>query len=246
MECIMLRLQDGAMFFPLDEIRSAKGTTSAGLPAIAFTGRNTGGLQFIKLYREREERDRILQAIAEQADKTEQREAAERLLADRLRETKEELERMRDQLSKEKAKKKPKPKSKKPQKAKPKPKKDFVIPETSEIVEYIKEKGIDEKLKIPAEVIAESFRSVYEKEEDTGEKDESGAPIIRTVWRKANGSLVENWKSCLQTFKARQLVWDAKQGEKPAKKPFNNQFNQFEQNEYTDEELDEIINSSVS
>ena len=246
MECIKLRLQDGAMFFPLDEIRSAKGTTSAGLPAIAFTGRNTGGLQFIKLYREREERDRILQAIAEQTDKTEQREAAERLLADRLRETEEELERMRDQLNREKAKKKPKPKSKKPQKAKPKPKKDFVIPETSEIVDYIKEKGIDEKLKIPAEVIAESFRSVYEKEEDTGEKDDSGAPICRTVWRKANGSLVENWKSCLQTFKARQLVWDAKQGEKPAKKPFNNQFNQFEQNSYSDEELEELENSSVS
>ena len=246
MECIKLRLQDGAMYFPLDEIRSAKGTTSAGLPAIAFTGRSTGGLQFIKLYREREERDRILQSIAEQADKTEQREAAERLLADRLRETEEELERMRDQLSKEKAKKKPKAKPKKSQKPKSKVKKDFVIPETSEIVDYIKEKGIDEKLKIPAEVIAESFRSVYEKEEDTGEKDETGAPIIRTVWRKANGNLVENWKSCLQTFKARQLVWDAKQGEKPAKKPFNNQFNQFEQNKYTDEELDEIINSSVS
>ena len=113
-------------------------------------------------------------------------------------------------------------------------------------MDYIKEKGIDEKLKIPAEVIAESFRSVYEKEEDTGKKDETGTPIIHTVWRKANGSLVENWKSCLQTFKARQLVWDAKQGEKPAKKLFNNQFNQFEQNEYTDEELDEIINSSVS
>ena len=171
---------------------------------------------------------------------------AERLLADRLRETEEELERMRDQLSKEKAKKKPKTKPKKSQKPKSKVKKDFVIPETSEIVDYIKEKGIDEKLKIPAEVIAESFRSVYEKEEDTGEKDDSGAPICRTVWRKANGNLVENWKSCLQTFKARQLVWDAKQGEKPAKKPFNNQFNQFEQNEYTDEELDEIINSSVS
>ena len=127
-------------------------------------------------------------------------------------------------------------------KAKEAKEKTFLPPTEEEIISYIKEKKIDESLGIDAETIAESFRSTYESDEPTGEKDENGFTIYK--WKKANGDPVQDWKGCLRTFKARQLVWAAK--EKAAgTKPKTNQFNAFEQNSYSDEELEEIENSSV-
>lgn len=227
---ICIQTPDGTIFFPDDEITDAKAIESAKHPAIAFRSRGTGGLQFIKRYKTSQERDEALQA-AQNARKPENEDMTEKLL-ERIRATEEELERMR------KAQKKEKP-AKKPAKSRAKKEKAFVPPTTEEIIAYIKEKKIDEKLQVPAEVIAESFRGVYEKEEDTGEKDENGFTIYKTVWRKANGQPIENWKSCLQTFKSRQLVWDAKKESRPAKK---NQFTEFAQNSYTDEELEELEN----
>lgn len=239
---ICIQCQGAAIFFPDEEVKDAKPISSAGLPSIAFRSRGTGGLQFIKRFQSEEERDRTLQGIRE-AEQEQPKEDLTQKLMERIRATEEELEKMR------KAQRQAKPKKeKKTGKAQKRPKKPFVPPEDEEIISYIKERKIDEKLGIPAEVIAESFRSVYEKEEDTGETDENGFAVRNIVWRKADGSLVENWKSCLQTFKARQLVWDAKKDtrkeekgeEKPTKSRWKNQFTNFHQNEYTDEEFDEI------
>ena len=87
------------------------------------------------------------------------------------------------------------------------PEKEFTPPTDEEIIAYIKERQMDTKLGQPAETIAEAFRDVYEKEEDTGEQDENGFSIRRIVWRKANGDPVQDWKGCLRTFKGRQLMW---------------------------------------
>lgn len=231
---ICIQMPGAAVFFPDSEIIDAKAITSAESPAIAFRSRGTGGLQFIKRYKTDDERDKALQAISA-SQRPEDEDMTEKLL-ERIRATEEELERMRQAQKAEKPKK-PK-KTRQPKKEKRA--KEFTPPTTEEIAAYIKEKEIDKKLDVPADVIAESFRGVYEKEEDTGQKDENGFTIYRTVWRKADGSLVENWKSCLQTFKSRQLIWDAKKSTgQPAKK---NQFTEFKQNEYSDEELEEFEN----
>ena len=236
---ICIQLPGAAVFFPDDEITDAKPVTSAGAPSIAFRSRGTGGLQFIKRFGTEQERDNAFAGILNAAGEKKEEEDLTAKLVERIRATEEELQRMRTAQKQEKPKKPKKQAAKKTQK-KP-PKKPFEIPTDEEITDYIKEKGIDKKLGIPAEVIAESFRSVYEKEEDTGEKDENGFSVRRLVWRKANGSLVENWKSCLQTFKARQIVWDARAKKKEAIPAKKNQFCDFEQNQYSDEELEEIL-----
>ena len=108
---------------------------------------------------------------------------------------------------------------------------------------------MDTKLGQPAETIAEAFRDVYEKEEDTGEKDENGFSIRRTIWRKANGDPVSDWKGCLRTFKGRQLMWhgDASAGNRSGRqKAKNNQFCEFGQNEYTDEEIKDLENDLLN
>lgn len=240
---ICIQLPGAAVFFPDEEIQDAKPVASAGTPSIAFRSRGTGGLQFIKRFGSEEERDNALSGIRNAAGEKKEEEDLTAKLMERIRATEEELQRMRAAQKQEKPKK---PKKQTAKKAQKKPqKKPFEIPTDEEIIDYIKEKGIDKKLDIPAEVIAESFRSVYEKEEDTGETDENGFSVRRLVWRKANGSLVENWKSCLQTFKARQLVWDAKAEKKETRPAKKNQFCDFEQNQYTDEELEEILGVKV-
>lgn len=240
---ICVQLPGAAIFFPDDEIQDAKPIMSAGAPSIAFRSRGTGGLQFIKRFGSEAERDSALAGIRNAADEKKDEEDLTEKLMERIRATEEELQKMRAAQKQEKPKKQKKQPAKKA--ARKTQKKPFEIPTDEEIICYIKEKGIDKKLDIQAEVIAESFRSIYEKEEDTGEKDENGFAVRKTVWRKANGSLVENWKSCLQTFKARQLVWDAKAEKKEARPGKKNQFCDFEQNQYTDEELEEIIGEKI-
>lgn len=136
--------------------------------------------------------------------------------------------------------------NKKPKKKTPKQTKEqkpFVPPTDEEIIAYIKEKKIDEKLGIAAETIAESFRDVYEKNEPTGETDGAGRPVYKCKWKKANGEPVLDWKGCLRTFKARQLMWS---GERSAgKKPKANQFTSgVENNDYDFDALEkELANS---
>ena len=113
-------------------------------------------------------------------------------------------------------------------------------PTDEEIIAYIKEKGIDQKLGQPAETLAESFRDIYEREEEV--KDKAGNITVRTVWRKANGSIVKDWKGCLRTFKGRQLMWageTATQSNKTRGK--RNQFNDFQQNDYDFDELEKEL-----
>ena len=128
--------------------------------------------------------------------------------------------------------------------------KEFTPPTDEEIIAYIKERQMDAKLGQPAETIAEAFRDVYEKEEETGEKDENGFSIRRIVWRKANGDMVQDWKGCLRTFKGRQLMWhgDAsavkESGRQKVSKP--NQFCDFDQNQYTDDEITDLENDLLN
>ena len=244
---ICIQCQDGAIFFPDEEIVTPKAVASGHSPAIAFKAKNTGGMQFIKRYPSEEKRDKALrdiEAAMQAEDPADEKRKIEEAFQARLTATEKELEEMRSLIKKETPKK---PKKQKPKTGRKKPKepeKEFSPPTDEEIIAYIKERGMDAKLGQPAETIAEAFRDVYEKEEETGEKDDNGFSIRRIVWRKANGDPVQDWKGCLRTFKARQLVWSAK--EKAAgTKPKTNQFNAFKQNSYSDEELEEIENSSV-
>ena len=225
---ISIQLPGAAIFFPDEEITDAKAITSAGAPAIAFKSAGTGGLQFVKRVRNEKERDETLTRILGTA----QKENLTEKLMERIKATEQELDKMRAQQKKKQARR---PEKKKRQK------KPFLPPTHEEIVKYIKEKNIDEKLDVPAETLAESFRNLYESDEPTGEKDENGFTIYK--WKKADGSPVQDWKGCMRTFKARQLVFDAKRTK--GKGPRKNQFNEFEQNSYTEEELEEIVNSSV-
>ena len=120
----------------------------------------------------------------------------------------------------------------------------FIPPTDEEIIAYIKEKKIDEKLGTPAEVIAESFRSVYESNEPTGEKDENGFSIYK--WKKASGEPVENWKLCMNTFKGRQLMWNGERSSE--RKTKENQFTRgVENNKYDFDALEEeIANSPIA
>ena len=233
---ICIQMPGAAVFFPDDEITEAKAITSMNAPAIAFKSLSTGGLQFIKRYQSVEERDREIGKIAASGRKEPKEDMTEKLM-ERIRVTEEELEKMR---------KAQKPaRTAKPAKPKKKREKKFVPPTNEEIIAYIKEKHIDEKLNVPAEILAESFRNIYESDEPTGEKDGNGCPAYK--WKKADGTPVLDWKGCMRTFKARQLVFNAKkQTGKQKQKPRQNQFNQFEQNQYSDEELEEIENSSVT
>ena len=68
---ICIQCQDGAIFFPDEEIITPKAVASGHSPAIAFKAKSTGGMQFIKRYPSEEKRDKALQAIeaAMQAEK---------------------------------------------------------------------------------------------------------------------------------------------------------------------------------
>ena len=255
---ICIQCQDGAIFFPDEEIVTPKAVASGHSPAIAFKSRSTGGMhgmQFIKRYPSEEKRDKALrdiEAAMQAEDPAEEKKKIEEAFQARLTATEKELEEMRSLIKKETPKKpkKQKPKAGSRKKAK-EPEKEFTPPTDEEIIAYIKERQMDTKLGQSAETIAEAFRDVYEKEEDTGEKDENGFSIRRIVWRKANGDPVSDWKGCLRTFKGRQLMWKgeasvaAASGKKGTK---NNQFCEFGQNEYTDEEIadleKDLLNSS--
>lgn len=250
---ICIQCQDGAIFFPDEEIVTPKAVASGHSPAIAFKAKNTGGMQFIKRYPTEEKRDKALHDI-EEAMKAEdpdgEKKKIEEVFQARLEATEKELEEMRVLIKKETSKKtkKQKPKAGSRKKAN-EPKKEFAPPTDEEIIAYIKERQMDVKLGQKAETIAEAFRDVYEKEEDTGEQDENGFSIRRIVWRKANGDPVQDWKGCLRTFKGRQLMW---KGEASAakgsgrQKTKNNQFCEFGQNEYTDEEIEDLENDLLN
>lgn len=250
---ICIQCQDGAIFFPDEEIVTPKAVASGHSPAIAFKAKNTGGMQFIKRYPTEEKRDKALHDI-EEAMKAEdpdgEKKKIEEVFQARLEATEKELEEMRVLIKKETSKKtkKQKPKAGSRKKAN-EPKKEFAPPTDEEIIAYIKERQMDVKLGQEAETIAEAFRDVYEKEEDTGEQDENGFSIRRIVWRKANGDPVQDWKGCLRTFKGRQLMWKgeasaAKGSERQKAK--NNQFCEFGQNEYTDEEIEDLENDLLN
>ena len=248
---ICIQCQDGAMFFPDEEIVTPKAVASGHSPAIAFKSKSTGGMQFIKRYPSEEKRDKALrdiEAALQAEDPAEEKKKIEEAFQARLTATEKEQEEMRSLIRKETPKKAKKQKAgsrKKPKESE----KEFVPPTDEEIIAYIKERQMDTKLGQPAETIAEAFRDVYEKEEDTGEKDENGFTISRTVWKKANGDPVQDWKGCLRTFKGRQLMWhgDAsaakESGRKASKK---NQFCEFGQNEYTDEEIADLENDLLN
>ena len=250
---ICIQCQDGAMFFPDEEIVTPKAVASGHSPAIAFKSRSTGGMQFIKRYPSEEKRDKALrdiEAAMQAEDPAEEKKKIEEAFQARLTATEKELEEMRSLIRKETSKKPKKQKTKTVSRKKPKePEKEFVPPTDEEIIAYIKERQMDTKLGQPAETIAEAFRDVYEKEEDTGEQDENGFSIRRTVWRKANGDPVQDWKGCLRTFKGRQLMWHgdasaAKESRRKASK--NNKFCEFGQNEYTDEEIADLENDLLN
>ena len=252
---ICIQCQDGAMFFPDEEIVTPKAVASGHSPAIAFKSKSTGGMQFIKRYPSEEKRDKALrdiEAALQAEDPAEEKKKIEEAFQARLTATEKELEEMRSLIRKETPKKPKKQKTKTGSRKKPKEsEKEFVPPTDEEIIAYIKERQIDTKLGQPAETVAEAFRDVYEKEEDTGEQDENGFSIRRIVWRKANGDPVQDWKGCLRTFKGRQLMWhgDATAAKGSGRKVSkNNQFCEFSQNEYTDEEIadleNELLNSS--
>lgn len=251
---ICIQCQDGAIFFPDEEIITPKAVASGHSPAIAFMSKSTGGMQFIKRYPSEEKRDKALQAIeaAMKAEKpAEEKRKIEEAFQARLTATEKELEEMRSLIKKETSKKPKKQKPKAGNRKKPKePEKEFTPPTDEEIIAYIKERQMDAKLGQPAETIAEAFRDVYEKEEETGEKDENGFSIRRIVWRKANGDMVQDWKGCLRTFKGRQLMWhgDAsavkESGRQKVSKP--NQFCDFNQNQYTDDEITDLENDLLN
>ena len=251
---ICIQCQDGAIFFPDEEIITPKAVASGHSPAIAFKSKSTSGLQFIKRYPSEEKRDKALQAIeaAMQAEEpAEEKRKIEEAFQARLTATEKELEEMRSLIKKETSQKTKKQKSKTANRKKPKePEKEFSPPTDEEIIAYIKERGMDAKLGQPAETIAEAFRDVYEKEEETGEKDDNGFSIRRIVWRKANGDPVQDWKGCLRTFKGRQLMWKGEatvtkeSGRQKASK--NNQFCNFGQNQYTDEEIEDLENDLLN
>jgi hypothetical protein len=236
---ICIQITGAAIFFPDEEITEIKAITTGGLPAIAFKSAGTGGLQFVKQFKTDSDRDAAIETVNKAKGAREETESPEDILIRRIEATEEALAEMRSKQKHSGQKKAKKPAGKQAGKKK---EKTFLPPTEEEIISYIKEKKIDESLGIDAETIAESFRSTYESDEPTGEKDENGFTIYK--WKKANGDPVQDWKGCLRTFKARQLVWSAK--EKAAgTKPKTNQFNAFEQNSYSDEELEEIENSSV-
>ena len=236
---ICIQIPGAAIFFPDEEITEIKAITTGGLPAIAFKSAGTGGLQFVKQFKTDSDRNAAIEAVSKAKEAKEASESREDILIRRIEATEEALAEMRSKQKHSGQKKAKKPAGKQAGKKK---EKTFLPPTEEEIISYIKEKKIDESLGIDAETIAESFRSTYESDEPTGEKDENGFTIYK--WKKANGHPVQDWKGCLRTFKARQLVWSAK--EKAAgTKPKTNQFNAFEQNSYSDEELEEIENSSV-
>lgn len=236
---ICIQIPGAAIFFPDTEITEIKAITSGGLPAVAFKSAGTGGLQFVKQFKTDSDRDAAIETVNKAKGAREETESPEDILIRRIEATEEALAEMRSKQKHSGQKKAKKPAGKQAGKKK---EKTFLPPTEEEIISYIKEKKIDESLGIDAETIAESFRSTYESDEPTGEKDENGFTIYK--WRKANGDPVQDWKGCLRTFKGRQLVWSAK--EKAAgTKPKTNQFNNFEQNSYSDEELEEIENSSV-
>lgn len=236
---ICIQIPGAAIFFPDEEITEIKAITTGGLPAVAFKSAGTGGLQFVKQFKTDSDRNAAIEAVSKAKEAKEESESREDILIRRIEATEEALAEMRSKQKQSGQKKVKKPAGKQTGKKK---EKTFLPPTEEEIISYIKEKKIDESLGIDAETIAESFRSTYESDEPTGEKDENGFTIYK--WKKANGDPVQDWKGCLRTFKARQLVWSAK--EKAAgTKPKTNQFNAFEQNSYSDEELEEIENSSV-
>ena len=236
---ICIQIPGAAIFFPDEEITEIKAITTGGLPAVAFKSSGTGGLQFVKQFKTDSDRNAAIEAVNKAKEAKEASESREDILIRRIEATEEALAEMRSKQKHSGQKKTKKPAGKQAGKKK---EKTFLPPTEEEIISYIKEKKIDESLGIDAETIAESFRSTYESDEPTGEKDENGFTIYK--WKKANGDPVQDWKGCLRTFKARQLVWSAK--EKVAgTKPKTNQFNNFEQNSYSDEELEEIENSSV-
>ena len=250
---ICIQCQDGAIFFPDEEIVTPKAVASGHSPAIAFKSKSTSGLQFIKRYPSEEKRDKALQAIeaAMQAEEpAEEKRKIEEAFQARLTATEKELEEMRSLIKKETPKKSKKQKPKTGRKKPKEPEKEFTPPTDEEIIAYIKERQMDTKLGQPAETIAEAFRDVYEKEEDTGEKDENGFSIRRIVWRKANGDPVQDWKGCLRTFKGRQLMWkgeaSAAKGSGRQKASKNNQFCDFGQNQYTDEEIEDLENDLLN
>ena len=236
---ICIQIPGATSFFPDTEITEIKAITSGGLPAVAFKSAGTGGLQFVKQFKTDSDRNAAIEAVSKAKEAKEESESREDVLIRRIEAIEEALAEMRSKQKHSGQKKAKKPVGKQAGKKK---KKTFLPPTEEEIISYIKEKKIDESLGIDAETIAESFRSTYESDEPTGEKDENGITIYK--WKKANGHPVQDWKRCLRTFKARQLVWSAK--EKAAgTKPKANQFNNFEQNSYSDEELEEIENSSA-
>lgn len=236
---ICIQIPGAAIFFPDTEITEIKAITSGGLPAVAFKSAGTGGLQFVKQFKTDSDRNAAIEAVNKAKEAKEASESREDILIRRIEATEEALAEMRSKQKHSGQKKAKKPAGKQAGKKK---EKTFLPPTEEEIISYIKEKKIDESLGIDAETIAESFRSTYESDEPTGEKDENGFTIYK--WKKANGDPVQDWKGCLRTFKARQLVWSAKEKAAGAK-PKTNQFNTFEQNSYSDEELEEIENSSV-
>ena len=251
---ICIQCQDGAIFFPDEEIVTPKAVASGHSPAIAFKAKNTGGMQFIKRYPSEEKRDKALrdiEAAMQAEDPADEKRKIEEAFQARLTATEKELEEMRSLIRKETPKKpkKQKPKTGSRKKVK-EPEKEFTPPTDEEIIAYIKERGMDAKLGQPAETIAEAFRDVYEKEEETGEKDDNGFSIRRIVWRKANGDPVQDWKGCLRTFKGRQLMWKGEaavakeQGRQKVSK--NNQFCDFGQNQYTDEEIEDLENDLLN
>lgn len=233
---ITITLPEAAIFFPDDEITEAKEITRAGRPAIAFKAAGTGGLQFIKTYSTPQERDRALLAVRE-AQK----------LQERLKETEKELEKMREESLKKTSEKKKttrkkeeaKKKEKTEKKEEPEKKeKSYITPPTyDELIAYIKEKNYDKELGVPAEIIADTFVSVYETREPTGKTDENGFMIYK--WKKATGEPVKDWKGCLRTFKNNRRMWKAERRESRTERRTKNQFTAgVENNDYDFEELE--------
>lgn len=172
-----------------------------------------------------------------------------RIMQERMDETERQLDAWRTaQQSTAAGSRQKKKAAKKKGTAAPKEPAHFIPPTDEELIAYIKEKKIDQKLATPAETIAESFRSVYESDEPTGEKDSSGSAIFK--WKKANGDPVENWKLCMNTFKGRQLMWNGERSAGAGKKPGKNQFTQgVQNNEYDFDQLEKDLterNGSVA
>lgn len=250
---ITIQLPGAAVFFPDEEITEAKAVTSGGAPSIAFKSAGTGGLQFVKRFKSTQERDKTLQDLLETIKNRSEKEDLMQIMADRIRMTEQELERMRKEQREQKPKKEKKTQAKKPKRTADKKaaeSKPFEPPSDEEMIDYI---SGDQKLTEALQKVGNTpestvqyFRSLYEKERETGEKDESGFSVREVYWEDKTGTAVQNWKNKLRQHILHGVIFDEKdRSRSTGNRTKKNAFNEFKQNVYTDEELEEIVNSSA-